>query len=152
MLTPPGWALWLALIGGFSGGWAANGWRLEAQYADAASKVAKEAKDALTAAMTERDELAKKLTETNDAALAELQGAQNETNRLRDCLRAGTCGLRVAAKCPEGSGTPGASVDINAGAELAESARQSYFALRDGIDRASAQLSACQSELKWRVE
>lgn len=97
----------------------------------------------------ERDALAAQLAASNDKHLFDLQKAQNENTALR--ARGSLVGLRVSANCPdhrETAADPG--VDSRTGAELAADARQDYFALRDGIALASAQLAACQDELKLR--
>jgi len=144
----------LCLVLGFSAGWGVNGWRLDAKYSHEAEARAQAAAKQLATLTADRDAKAAALTVANDRHMKELQGAQNETNRLRDCLRSGTCGLRIAATCSPAQ-TPGAtaapSVDSGAGAELAETARRAYFALRDGIDRAGSQLAACQDELRLRA-
>lgn len=102
---------------------------------------------------TERDRLNAKLTAANDKNTQDLRTYQDETNRLRGLLLAGSGGLRIAASCPPTPGTAGsARVDSGAGAELDPIARHSYFALRDGIDRATAQLAACQEQLKLRTQ
>lgn len=128
----------IALALSFGGGWMVNGWRLNAQHQTeklAAAKATLRLTDGLAA--------------TNDENLAKLEKSQNETTRLRDCLRTGTCGLRVHTICP--TATPSASVDTGEGAELAEPARRAYFALRDAIDKHQAQLSACQDQLRLRA-
>lgn len=100
----------------------------------------------------ERDALAVRLAASNDKHLSDLQKAQNENTSLR--ARGSLVGLRIAATCPDHRESPQAAadpgVDTRTGAELAADARQDYFALRDGIARADAQLAACQDELKLR--
>ena len=147
-----------ALIAGllaFAGGYKVADWRLTGQYTAEKLDAAQGAAKALAAMTNERDILAGKLSAANDRHTDELRKAQNETNSLRDRLRAGSIGLRIAATCPESRLGPqaasGARVDSGTGAELGETARRAYFALRDGIDRASAQLAACQDELKLRT-
>lgn len=100
----------------------------------------------------ERDALAAQLAASNDKHLSDLQKAQNENIDLR--ARGSLVGLRIAAACPDhrasAQATADPGVDTRTGAELAADARQDYFALRDGIALASAQLAACQDELKLR--
>lgn len=145
----------LAALIAFGAGWEGNGWRLDAKYqAEAKTQLTVNAQ-ALAALTAERDVLSGKLTAANDDSLKKLKEAQHETNRLRTATT-GDVGLRVAAVCPA-PGTPPkatgyASVDSGTGAELAPTARSAYFDLRDGIDRASAQLSACQGELRLRQD
>lgn len=139
-----------ALALAFLGGWEVASWRHDAEMLKTAKKAAGE----LAAMTAERDARAADLRAANDQHAASLKGAQDETNRLRDRLRSGTLGLRVAAKCPaanpQAPAAPG--VDTGAGAELAGAAESAYFALRDGIDRTSAQLAACQAELRLRMD
>jgi len=106
--------------------------------------------------LSDRDAKAALLTAANDTALKQLGDSRHETARLRDSLASGTVGLRIAATCPQSiprlspqaASVP--SVDIGTGARLDKVAERSYNALRDGINQAAAQLSACQGELKIR--
>jgi hypothetical protein len=139
----------------FSGGYKVADWRLTAKANAEALDRAERAEKARDEAIAERDILAGKLSTANDKHTNELRNAQNETTRLRDRLNAGSIGLRIAGTCPrigEAQNAPGARVDTGTGAELDSTARRAYFALRDGIDRASAQLAACQDELRLRTE
>lgn len=142
-------------VAAFGGGYKVADWRLMGQYTAEKLKASQEAAKALADMTDERDKLAGKLSAANDLHTTELRKAQNETNSLRDRLRDGSIGLRIAATCPAPRLGPqtssGARVDIGTGAELGEVARRAYFALRDGIDRASAQLAACQDELRLRT-
>ena len=147
-----------ALIAGalaFVGGYKVADWRLTAQANEAAAKRSQKALDDLVTMTADRDRLAGLLATANDQHTDELRKAQNETNRLRDRLRDGSIGLRIAGVRPrldpqaQGPARPG--VDSGTGAELAEPARRAYFSLREGIDRASTQLAACQDELKLRT-
>lgn len=100
----------------------------------------------------ERDALAAQLAASNDKHLSDLKKAQDENIAIRS--RGNLVGLRVAATCPDHrasvQATADPGVDSRTGAELAADARQDYFALRDGIALAGAQLAACQDELKLR--
>jgi hypothetical protein len=146
--------MWLrvaVVLGAFAAGWFANGWRLDARH----SAEALEQSRAALGLIEQRDALGARLAALNDKHLADLRKAQNETNRLRTCLADGTCGLRaVEGLCPRADrpkppASPG--VDPGAGPEPAAAAGRAYLALRDGIDRASAQLTACQAELRSRA-
>lgn len=137
----------LAFVGGFK----VAAWRADAEKLE----VVKATQKALAALTNDRDKLADSLAAANDQHSAALRKAQNETNSIRDRLRAGTVGLRIAATCPDHpapESSPGSRVDSGGAAELNEPARQAYFALRDGIDRAAAQLAGCQAELRLRSE
>lgn len=143
-------------VAAFGGGYKVADWRLTGQYTAEKLEAAKTAAKALADMTDERDKLAGKLSAANDLHTNELRNAQNETTRLRDRLNAGSSGLRIAATCPAARLGPQTSsparVDTGTGAELDSTARRAYFALRDGLDRASAQLAACQDELRLRTE
>lgn len=141
-------------VAAFGGGYKVADWRLTAKATAEALERAQRAEKARDEAIIERDRLAGKLATANDQHTDELRKAQNETNRLRDRLRDGSIGLRIAGTCPrvgEAQGPARPGVDSGTGAELAEPARRAYFSLREGIDRASAQLAACQDELRLRT-
>lgn len=141
-------------VAAFGGGYKVADWRLTAKATAEALERAQRAEKARDEAITERDRLAGKLAAANDQHTDELRKAQNETNRLRDRLRDGSIGLRIAGTCPrvdEAQSPARPGVDSGTGAELAEPARRAYFSLREGIDRASAQLAACQDELRLRT-
>jgi len=148
-------ALCAALLFAFGGGYKVADWRLTGQHTAEKLEASQEAATALAAMTADRDDLAEKLAAANDKRLNYLRAAQNETNSLRDRMRDGTIGLRIAGNCPRldarPENSPGARVDIGGGAELDTTARRAYFALRDGIDRATAQLAACQDELRLRT-
>lgn len=141
-------------VAAFSGGYKVADWRLTAKANAEALERAQRAEKARDEAIAAYNHLAGELATSNDRHTNELRNAQNETTRLRDRLNAGSIGLRLAGTCPrvgETQSAPGARVDTGTGAELDSTARRAYFALRDGIDRASAQLAACQDELRLRV-
>jgi len=135
-------------------GWTANGWRLNSAHnAEAAART--KAYLAEVAKVTgERDALTLKLSARDDDNLTKLKKAQDETTRLRDCVRTGTCGLRVRVSypAPQSPDAPACTgVDTGTGSRLDGAAESAYFALRDGIDRAGTQLTACQDQLRLRT-
>ena len=142
----------LVLLAAFVAGAVVNGWRIESHYAEK-EKVSAES---LKTAQDERDSLSKRLSQSADKYATELKKAQDETNTLRNGIDSGAYSLRIKAKCPAIPVLPQAPgptrVDSGAGAELDSDARRAYYALRSGIDRASAQLAACQGELRLRTE
>lgn len=144
----------IALAVAFGSGWSVNGWRLDATYQSEQKTALEGVIHDRDAALHDRDALADKLAASDDAHALQLRKAQDETNSLRDRVSSGRVGLRVAATCPgpaESPSTPTApGVDHGTAPELDPDARQTYFALRDGIDRTVAQLTACQGELALR--
>lgn len=143
----------LLLMGAFCGGYKAADYHLTARATADALKRAQDAEKASAEAIAAYNHLAGELSAANDKHTNELRSAQNETNHLRDRIAAGAGSLRVSATCPPSPGlNAGSHVDSGTWAELDPAARLAYFALRDGIDRASAQLAACQDELRLRTE
>lgn len=143
------------LAAGFAGGWGVNGWRLESAYQTEENARLGAAIAERDAMREDRDKLAVKLATNNDTHLAQLRKAQNENITLRNRVDAGTVRLRVAATCPQPVQTgesSGATVDPGTGPELDATARPTYHALRDGIKLVTAQLEACQGELRLRVQ
>lgn len=156
-----GVALALVAAGGF-GAWVVRDTMAEAEVMTLKQDHERASREALDEALRtqkqrfdEERERMVKLAEIDKAELAKMKGTLDENNRLRECLRTGTCGLRVRAICPAAVGPsdlppaqPGAGVDTGRTAELDGEARQAYLALRDGIAVATSQLRACQSALK----
>lgn len=144
------------LLGGFLSGYNVADWRLTAQANAEAVERTQRAEKVRDEAIAAYNHLAGELAAAGDTHAAELRKSQNETNSLRDRLSIGAVGLRLAGKCPAAAlgpqAAPGPRVDTGTGAELDPTARRAYFALRDGIDRAGAQLAACQGELKLRTQ
>lgn len=144
----------LVIVAVFAAGWKVCDWRMTTQANAEALDRAEAAEKQLEDMTAKRDALAATLASKDNQHMKDMQNAQRETNHLRDCLRSGTCGLRVAATCRPAPGTAdaaGSRVDIGAGAELTGEAERAYFALRDGIDAVDAKLSACQDQLRARV-
>lgn len=142
-------------VGAFGGGYKVADWRLTGRYTAEKLEAAKGAAEALKTMTAARDQLSLALSAANNRKLDDLRKAQDETTRIRDRLYSGDIRLRINARCPEYPLGPktaaGSGVDSGTGAELDTTARRAYFALRDGIDRASAQLAACQEELRLRT-
>ncbi len=135
-------------------GWTVNGWRLNNAHIKERQTWQDAADEKLRAATADRDALAARLKESDDAHLAALEKAHAENTALRNRVDTGRVGLRVAAKCPavvhmpQAASDPG--VDPGAGAELDADARSDYFALREGLRRFESKLSACQAQLRGR--
>lgn len=135
----------------FAAGWKVCAWRQDSREAAKQARELTQAIEDRDAAIKSRDEAVKRANVTDNQAQEGLKNAQAETNRLRDCLRNGSCGLRVAAKCPpvpaSSPAASGAIVDHGTAARLDSAAESAYFALRDGIDQQRRQLEACQARL-----
>lgn len=147
---------WALILGGaFAWGWVSNGWRLNLE----AEKLTHESAQSIAAANQKAREAERQAQEKAIQVVADerkkLEVSQNETNRLRDCIRRGTCGVRiVASACPatvpkasEG-GPVGSGESSPAPADVASD----YLALRSAIEVTEAKLSACQSILRGLVK
>lgn len=144
----------------FGTGWAVQGWHIGAKLAaqdaiharaDAKATATHDAQ--VTAISGQRAQLARDLFASDERHTKQLQGERNEIQRINDCVRSGTCGLRVAATCKPapvqllpGAGAAG-SVDTATAPRLTPDAEQAYFALRTAIAGQKAQLGACVAAL-----
>ena len=152
----------VAALGLFGAGWTANGWRLNSAIAVTAKLHAESVMVATQKALAlqeqidrARDAKAAAVSDVETAATMRLQKANHEINTLRDALRVGTVGLRVAATCPRATSTvPSATPDTGVGADtaprLTSDAEQAYLALRDGIVTQRETLLTCQRLLALR--
>lgn len=148
-----------AVVVGFGGGWAVNGWRLGTKVESLKAEHLQTVADAATAAglqlaeaTRERDALAATLSGIDVAGMAELKRTKNENETLRSRVASGAVGLRVAATCPAvnpaaAGKTEGGRLDSGTAPVLDAAAESTYFALRQGITDTEATLTACQGAL-----
>ena len=146
----------------FVAGWQINGWRMGEKIAEINTKTAETLKSiAVTAANKQRelqDELdaeQAKWAAVEAEQYALLRDAEKQNDQLRADVDAGRKRLRVNATCPASSDRlseagPSTSVDNGSAPELNADARQDYYSLRDGIERVTKQLLACQSRISGR--
>jgi len=135
-----GWLYAAAFAVGLgAGAWLADN-ALSAEHEQYKASVAKDAEDRALAVLMALEAAGEKV-QAGEAAISkqrednakatELQAA--ELDRLNRCLKSGTCGLRVAAKCPTAVHTPaddGAERDSTAGARLTAAAESDYLEFR----------------------
>lgn len=145
-----------ALIAG-GAAWKAQSWRYGAEIAemksDQAARVAdsqRQAREILERRVAEVGQINEQNAKAEWAAYGGMRNAQVQDDALRADVDAGRRRLYVAATCsPASSGVPeaGTAARLGNGArpELDAAARSDYFALRAGIQRLTAQLSACQA-------
>ena len=143
------------LVGGAA--WTAQEWRYGAKVArmqaDESGRVAdaqRQAREILQRRHAEVGEINERNVKAEWAAYGGLRSAQTKDDALRADVDAGRQRLHVASTCSAAGGgmsKAGASARVGDGAraELDPSARPDYFALRAGIERVTAQLSACQA-------
>lgn len=130
-------------------------WRIDHVTADRDAVVtAKQLSDASLASLRVTLRLQRELA--NDQAsietsyLEDKQHAEDEADRLRECINAGTCGLRVAASCPRvrvgGAGPIAGEPDAGI-PELTTAARRAYPTLVAGLASQRAQIAGLQKTL-----
>ena len=101
----------VALVLAFAAGWIAQGWRkdaalqaLRSQHAKTLQAIADKTIDAQAAVRRYEKATAKTLAELDQQKSQEIENARLETDRLRRCIAAGTCGVRFKS-----APTPGAA-------------------------------------------
>lgn len=99
-------ALIAALVAAFlfGAGWVSNGWRLSGRHAQ---ELAKRDRDALAIAEAAKQigiEANNTISAADAAAWKGMEDDKKELNRLRDCVAAGTCGVRLITKYVRDSG------------------------------------------------
>lgn len=101
----------------------------------------------------ELDAKNKQFTEAETKHYEELRHAETQIDQLRADVDAGRQRLLIKARCPVSSDRlPDAdtrtSMDYGDTAELDPALRSDYYALRNGIERITKQLAACQDRLR----
>lgn len=154
-------ALLAAAIVAFSLGWLVNGWRLnddiETMKAQQARALAQANAD--VAAKQAQLDAAQQVTATtlskiDTSGTAALKGLQDENDKLRASVAAGTQRVYVHATCPAvgAAAVPQApasgGVDPGAAPGLTADAQQGYLDLVAGIPQQRNQLVACQAAVR----
>ncbi len=109
----------LVLAGAFAAGWVVQGWRADAAlvqlrqaHATVLVEIAAKTQAAAEAVRTYERQAALALAAADKKGTEELSNAKAETQRMRDCVRAGTCGVRIVTRYvdqPSGAGRPDAA-------------------------------------------
>ena len=149
----------VALALAFGAGWVVQGWRKDVQlqsqrtqHAKTLQTIAEKTAAARDAVQKQERQMAAQLAELDKQKMEEINAAKSETNRLRRCIAAGTCGVRLnsAASAASGRGAADASapgVD-NAAPALDAALQQRVLDLRDAIAEDSAALEYLQEYAK----
>ena len=149
----------VALVLAFGTGWAAQGWRMGAQLQEQRTQHAKKLQDvaektaaALTAVRKYERQMAAQLAELDKQKMEEINAAKSETNRLRRCIAAGTCGVRListaGAASSRGAADAAAPGMGNEAAAIHGDLQQRVLDLRDAIVEDSAALEYLQEYAK----
>jgi len=146
----------LVLAGAFAAGWTAQGWRagtllaqVRQDHASVLADIATKTQAAAETVRTYERQTALALAAADKKSTEELSNAKAETQRLRDCVRAGTCGVRIVTHYvdqPSGAGRTDAaasgvgddSITLDAGVS------ESVLDLRDTIAEDIAKIDYLQ--------
>lgn len=146
----------LALAGAFAAGWAAQGWRADAAlvqvrlvHASVLADIATKARAAVDAIRAYERQAGLALAAADKKSTEELNHEKAETQRLRDCVRAGTCGVRIVTRYVDQPGGAGPSDAATGGVgddsiTLDAGISESVFDLRDAIAEDQAKLGYLQ--------
>ena len=148
-----------ALLGAFAAGWVGQGWRLQAAldkkeltHAQQLQAIAAEATQARATVQKQERQMAAQLAELDKQKMEEINAAKSETNRLRRCIAAGTCGVRLnstaGAASSRGAADAAAPGVDNAAPALDAALQQRVLDLRDAIAEDSAALEYLQGYAK----
>lgn len=149
----------LGLLGAFAAGWGAQGWRKDAQLQEQRTQHAQKLQDiaektaaALTAVRKYERLTATHLAETDRQKTEEINAAKSETNRLRRCIAAGTCGVHLISAAGTASSRGAADAAApgmdNEAAAIHGDLQQRVLDLRDAIVEDSAALEYLQEYAK----
>lgn len=158
-----------ALLAGalaFAGAWQAQGWRygaqlsnLKATHAETLREIADKTAKAYEAVRKYETGVADQLADKDATHYKELTHAQSETARMRACVAAGTCGVRIitrTAACAAGGAMP---QDANAGRvgdgaiDLDDDTAGRVLDLRESVQSDAAKLAYLRdyAQACWRA-
>ena len=149
----------VALVLAFGAGWAVQGWRMGMQLQEQRTQHARTLQDIAEKTATARDavrkqerQMAAHLAELDKQKMEGINAAKSETNRLRRCIAAGTCGVRLdtnaGAASSRGAADASPSGVGNEAAAISGDLQQRVLDLRDAIAEDSAALEYLQEYAK----
>lgn len=142
----------LTLAGAFAAGWMVQGWRADAalsqlrqDHAGVLADIAIKARAAADAVRAYERQAGLALAAADKKSTEDLNNAKAETQRLRDCVRAGTCGVRIVTSYVDhASGTRSADAAAgsvgDAAVALDVAVSERVLDLRDAIAEDEAKL------------
>lgn len=146
----------VVLAAAFAAGWTAQGWRADAalarlrqDHAGVLADIATKTRATADAVRAYERQAGLALAAADKKSTEDLNNAKAETQRLRDCVRAGTCGVRIVTRYadqPDGAGPADAatggvgddSITLDAGVS------ERVLDLRDAIAEDQAKLEYLQ--------
>lgn len=157
-MTAQGKTVLAALVLGaaFAAGWVVQGWRADAalaqlrqDHAGVLADIATKTRAAADAVRAYERQAGLALASADKKNTEDLNNAKAETQRLRDCVRAGTCGVRIVTRYVDQPGGAGGA-DAAAGGvgddaiTLDAGVSERVLDLRDAISEDAAKLSYLQ--------
>lgn len=137
----------VALLGAaFVAGWLVNGWRLTGQHA---AELAQRDRQALALAEASKQigiEANKVIAAAATKAWKGLEDDKKELNRLRGCVAAGTCGVRISATPAIGGDTPAGAGGLGDDAiDLSADVQRRVLDHREAIGEDAAKIEYLQA-------
>lgn len=141
---------------GLAVGWTAQGWRKDAELAEARVSNATILRDIATKtantviAVQKATTVANKaIAEADQKATERIAKNEEETSRLRECVRLGTCGVRIVTRVVResssaGAADPSSSSVGNAAVELDREAASRVLDLRESVQLDAEKLDYLQ--------
>ena len=148
---------------GLATGWAVNGWRKDAdladvkrQHAEVLAGIAQKTTDAVTAVRKLEQAANSAISTADKSATERIAKNEEETSRLRECVRLGTCGVRIVTRVVResnggGSADSSASNMGDAAIELDREAASRVLDLRESVQLDAEKLDYLQryAETCW---
>lgn len=146
----------LVLAGAFAAGWVVQGWRADAAlaqvrqgHASVLADIATKTRAAADAVRAYERQAGLALAAADKKTTEELNNAKAETQRLRDCVRAGTCGVRIVTRYVDQPGGAGSADAAGGGVgddaiTLDAGVSERVLDLRDAIAEDAAKLGYLQ--------
>ena len=141
---------------GLATGWAVNGWRKDAdladvkrQHAEVLAGIAQKTTDTVTAVRNLEQAANSAISTADKSATERIAKNEEETSRLRECVRLGTCGVRVVTRVVRESGG-GRAADSTTGSlgdaalELDQDVQQRVLDHRESIQLDTEKLNYLQ--------
>ena len=137
-------------------GWAVNGWRKDAdladvkrQHAEVLAGIARKTTDAVTAVRKLEQAANAAISTADKTATERIAKNEKETSRLRECVRLGTCGVRIVTRVVRESSSAGPAVSSassvgDAAIELDREAASRVLDLRESVQLDAEKLDYLQ--------
>ena len=140
----------------FATGWSVNGWRKDAdladvkrQHAEVLAGIARKMTDTVTAVRKLEQTANYAISTADKSATERIAKNEEETSRLRECVRLGTCGVRIVTRVVRESTGGGATDSATGGVgdaavELDQDVQQRVLDLRESVQLDAEKLDYLQ--------